>query len=209
MRRVSLLLFSVAAALAGCSDDSAPQLAGPDERVWVDVGDAPVRGPAGAVVTLVEFADFECPYCGDEEPVLARLLADYPTQLRLVYKQFPLDFHEHAHLAAEASLAAAAQGQFWAFHDLLYAHQGALARSDLDGYAAALGLDLGLFDAALDLGTYAAAVDAEESQGLAIGVNGTPTLFVNGRMGVGAFPYDSLAAVVDEEIALSADAGSR
>ena len=174
---------------------------GPDQRVTVEVGDAPTLGPADATVTVVEFGDFQCPYCGDVEPVLQQLLVTYEGQIRLAFKQFPLWFHSHAYLAAEAALAAQAQGAFWPYHDRLYASQGALLREDLESYAAELGLDLDAFRTALDAHTYAPAVDADLAQGEALGVPGTPCFFVNGRMGAGALPYEALAAVIDEELA--------
>jgi protein-disulfide isomerase len=125
--------------------------------------------------------------------------------VRLVFKQFPLSFHEHAQLAAEAALAADAQGKFWPYHDLLFAHQDALERADLEAYAAEVGLDVVAFNAALDAGTFTAAVQADVAQGLALGIPGTPSFFINGRLGAGALPYDSLAEVVEEEIDLAGD----
>jgi protein-disulfide isomerase len=199
------LLATVALLATACSSSlpagGADAIAPASERVTVDIGDAPTLGPADAPVTLVEFGDFQCPYCGEEEAVLADLRQHYAGQLRLVFKQFPLSFHEYAELAAEASLAAAAQGKFWEYHDALYASQDALARADLEGYAADLGLDGAAFAKALDQGTYQARVEADVAEGDALDVPGTPTFFVNGRMGVGAIPYDALAKVIDEELA--------
>ncbi len=127
-----------------------------------------------------------------------QLVARYPTDVRFVFKQFPLNFHANAHLAAEAALAAHAQGRFWPYHDLLFAHQSALARADLEGYATQIGLDLTAFRAALDNHTDAAAVDADVHQGESLGVAGTPAFFFNGRLVTGAVPYDDLVAAVEE-----------
>jgi len=171
------------------------------ERVTVEVGAAPTLGPADAPVTLVEFADFECPFCGEEQPVLTAIMKAYEGRVRLVFKHYPLSIHEHAELAAEASLAAHAQGAFWPYHDALYADQAALGRADLIARADGLGLDLGAFGAALDARTHAAAVAADVAQGDALGVSGTPALFVNGRLGVGALPFEVLASAIDEELA--------
>jgi len=173
-------------------------------RLAVDAGNAPSQGPALAPVTVVEFGDFECPYCGQEEPVVTQMLSDYAGRIRFVFKEFPLSsIHPDAELAAEAALAANAQGQFWPYHNMLYANQSALARSNLDAYASTLGLDMTAFDAALDEGTYEAAVAADVAQGRSLGVTGTPTFFVNGIAVVGAAPYSQLQTVIDQQIAVS------
>jgi protein-disulfide isomerase len=193
-------LTGVAALLAlgcGAQDD---RFAPPTARASIEIGDAPAMGPEDASVVIVEFADFQCPFCGDEEAVVQRVLADYEGRVRLVFKQLALPFHAHARLAAEASLAAHAQGQFWPYHDLLFRHQDALRRSDLEQYASDLGLDQELFRAALDDHTYAASVDADYAEALAFGVPGTPCFFVNGRMGMGTLDYLAFASVIDEEL---------
>ena len=160
---------------AGAADAALPA------PVTVDVGDAPTMGPASAKVTVVEFGDFECPYCGEEEPVVEQMLKGYEGRIRFAFKEYPLaSIHPYAELAAEAALAANAQGKFWPYHDALYASQSALARSDLDTYASQLGLDMKAFDAALDDHTFAAAVAADVAQGTALGVQGTPTFFIQG-----------------------------
>jgi protein-disulfide isomerase len=151
-------------------------------------------------VTLVEFGDFECPYCGEEEPVLKQLGSAYASDLRLVFKEFPLSIHPDAERAAEAALAANAQGKFWPYHDTLYANQDALTESDLVSYATDLALDVSTFQTAIAQGTYEPAVQADVAQGESLGVAGTPTFFVNGRVAVGALPYATLAAAVDQEL---------
>ena len=172
-----------------------------DTKVYpVNVAGAPVRGGAGARVTVVEFSDFQCPFCGRVEVTLQRLLADYPRDVRLVWKNQPLPFHQHAHLAAEAALEANAQGKFWPYHDKLFANQRALERADLERYAAEVGLDLERFKRALDGGTWRARVDTDAKEGQAIGAVGTPTFFINGRKLVGAQPYERFKARVDEEL---------
>jgi len=155
-----------------------------------------VRGPAQAPVTLVEYGDFECPYCGQAEPVVRELLREIG-DLRYVWRHLPLnDVHPHAQAAAEAAEAAAAQGAFWEMHDLLLEHQGALIRSDLMGYAERLGLDTERFAAELDTHAGAAHV-AEDVDGADLsGVSGTPTFFVNGRRHTGAYDIDTLTTAV-------------
>jgi protein-disulfide isomerase len=170
-------------------------------RKLVEPGDAPSRGPAQAPVTVVEFSDFECPFCGRVEPTLERLVTDYGQQVRLVYRQFPLtSIHRNAQKAAEASLCAADQGKFWEYHDLLFQDQQKLAVAELKEKAQRLGLDAPRFAACLDGGTQAERVRQESETGSRAGVSGTPALFVNGRLISGAVPYEQLAQAVKEEI---------
>lgn len=202
----SVLTFVAALLVAACSSTSFPAsgvVAPANERLVVDVGTAPIRGPSDASVTLVEFGDFQCPYCGEEEPIVQQLSSAYGTELRVAFKEFPLAMHEYAEVAAEAALAAKAQGEFWPFHDTLYAHQDALTATNLTAYATTLGLEVNTFETALSQGIYRAAVQADISQGTSLGVDGTPTFFVNGRMAVGALPYATLAAAIDEEIGIA------
>jgi Na+/H+ antiporter NhaA len=156
-----------------------------------------IRGAADAPVTLVEYGDFECPYCGRAEPVLRDLLARFGTELRYVFRHLPLgEVHGHASLAAEAAEAAAAQGRFWEMHDLLFRHQDALDPKDLIGYARELGLDVGRFVEQLRSHTYASRVARDVESADQSDVAGTPTFFANGRRHHGAFDIDSLAELV-------------
>ena len=155
-----------------------------------------LRGPETAPVTLVEYGDFECPYCGRAEPIVRELLSDFG-DLRYVWRHLPLrDVHPHAQFAAEASEAAGAQGAFWPMHDLLLDHQGALTSRDLIGYAGQIGLDTDRFKA--DMRTHAGAGHVAEDVDSAdlSGVSGTPTFFVNGRRHYGAYDVESLSAAV-------------
>ncbi len=155
-----------------------------------------LRGPETAPVTLVEYGDFECPYCGRAEPIVRELLSDFG-DLRYVWRHLPLhDVHPHAQFAAEASEAAGAQGAFWPMHDLLLDHQGALTGRDLLGYAEQIGLDTDRFRA--DMRTHAGAGHVAEDVDSAdlSGVSGTPTFFVNGRRHHGAYDVESLSAAV-------------
>jgi Na+/H+ antiporter NhaA len=167
-----------------------------DLAVPVDKHYDHIRGPEKSPVTVVEYGDFECPYCGEAEPVIRELLADYG-DVHYVWRHLPLtDVHPHAQLAAEGAEAAARQGRFWAMHDLLLDHQGALTGRDLRGYAAGLGLDVKRFAADMSReaggGKIAADVDSADLSG----VSGTPTFFINGRRHHGAYDIDSLAAAV-------------
>jgi Na+/H+ antiporter NhaA len=177
-------------ALAGTSDIIV------DLAVPVDPDRDHIRGPAEAPVTVVEYGDFECPYCGQAEPVVRELLADFG-DLGYVWRHLPLtDVHPHAQLAAEAAEAAARQGAFWPMHDLLLAHQGELTVRHLVGYAEELGLDVERFreDLLHHRGAARVAEDVESAD--LSGVSGTPTFFVNGRRHHGAYDIAGLSAAV-------------
>jgi Na+/H+ antiporter NhaA len=171
-------------------------------RALVDLG-APVdpardhiRGPARAPVTIVEYGDFECPYCGQAEPVVRELLADHG-DVRYVWRHLPLtDVHPHAELAAEAAEAAADQGAFWPMHDLLLRRQDALLLPDLLRYAAETGLDAERFRDYLTRRAGAARVAADVDSADLSGVSGTPTFFINGRRHYGSYDIDALTAAV-------------
>ncbi len=167
-----------------------------DLYVDVDPERDHVRGPIDAAVTVVEYGDFECPYCGQAEPVVRELLRDFG-DVRYVWRHLPLnDVHPHTQLAAEAAEAAADQGAFWEMHDLLLAHQDALRPNDLIGYAGQLGLDVERFtnDLREHAGTARVAEDVDSAD--LSGVSGTPTFFINGRRHYGAYDIATLSAAV-------------
>jgi Na+/H+ antiporter NhaA len=167
-----------------------------DLAVPVDPERDHVRGPKKSPVTVVEYGDFECPYCGQAEPVVRELLADYG-DVRYVWRHLPLnDVHPNAQAAAEAAEAAARQDAFWELHDLLLGHQGALRRADLVGYAATLGLDIPRFTDDIDQHTGAAHVAEDVDSADLSGVSGTPTFFINGIRHQGAYDIDTLSAAV-------------
>jgi protein-disulfide isomerase len=146
------------------------------------VPDDHVRGPAGARVTLVEYGDFECPHCAAAAPVIRNVLAELGMEIRFVFRHYPIVIsHREAHLAAQASEAAAAQGKFWEMHDLLFLRQASLSRVSLLEYAGELGLDVDRVSAELASGLYVERVDRDLQIGEDIGVRWTPTFYLNGR----------------------------
>ena len=158
-------------------------------------------GPDDALVTIVVWGDFECPYCARLAPVLAHVREVYGDRVRVVYRHLAMAFHRKASLAAEAAIAAADQGKFWAFHDQVYGHFGKLDRADLERFAEAVGLDLRRFRAALDDRRYRDLVAAETAAAEAIGVDGTPTTFINGRPVIGSRDKAQLERLVEAQLA--------
>jgi protein-disulfide isomerase len=156
-----------------------------------------IQGPDGAPVTLVEYGDYECPYCGAAYPVLKEIQAQMGDGLRFVFRNFPItSSHPRAQKAAEAAEAAATQGHFWEMHDHLYEHQQQLGGDHLLAYSQALGLDLKRFDQDLADNVYAPRVREDFMSGVRSGVNGTPTFFINGVRYDGSHDLDSLLAAV-------------
>src|SRR5436190_7176688 len=175
----------------------------------VDLDRDHVRGPVDAPVTLVEYGDFECPYCGQAEPVVRELLRDFG-DLRYVWRHLPLhDVHPHAQLAAEAAEAADAQGRFWEMHDLLFDHQGDLSVKDLMRYAGELGLDVERFADDLRGHAYRERVLNDVEGADVSGATGTPSFFVNGQRHIGAFDLDTLTRAVRAARARAALATAR
>jgi protein-disulfide isomerase len=148
-------------------------------------------------VTLAEYGDFECPYCGRAESVVRELLVSFGNELRYVCRHLPLnDVHSHAQLTAEAAEAAASQGRFWEFYDALFAHQGELTPPDLGHYAEEIGLDVERFMDELRHHEYAPRVAEDVASADASGVSGTPTFFINGRRHHGSYDIDTLTTAV-------------
>ena len=160
----------------------------------------PFVGPADAQVTIVEFSDFECPYCKRVLPAIDEVKRKFGDQVRLVFRQFPLSIHANAEKAAEASLCARDQGKFWEMHDLMFEEQRKLKVADLKDKAGRLDLDQDAFDECLDTGRHAEEVKRDVREGSIAGVTGTPAMFVNGRLVSGAVPYEDIAKVINEEI---------
>jgi protein-disulfide isomerase len=162
---------------------------------------APSTGPASAPVTIVEFADYQCPYCHRAQGVIDEVLARYSGKVRLVHLDFPLDGHPGAVPAARAARCAGEQGRFWEYHRNLMTARGSLDEADLKGRASALHLSASAFGACLSSGRHDAAIQASLRQGEELGVTGTPAYFVNGRMLSGARPIESFAELIDAELA--------
>ncbi len=173
----------------------------PIVRVDVSIDGAPVRGPANASVTLVEFSDFHCPFCKQVLPTLTQLLARYPGKVRLVFRDFPIDsLHPQARRAAEAARCAQDQGRFWEYHDLLFAEAPKATPEELKRYAEKVGLDLAKFEPCLTGGTHRAAVQRDLDEGSRLGITGTPAFFINGRPLDGAQPLEAFVRVIEEEL---------
>ena len=169
------------------------------------MSDAPTRGPLNAPVTLLEYADYECPYCQQIQPVLQKLAVEYKAKLALAHKDFPLPMHPNAQKAAEASRCAELQGKYWEYHDLLVTTKQ-LEIAALKSHARTLKLDPNTFDKCLDTGETAESVKRHASEAQALSVQGTPAFFVNGRSVSGTATYERLRAVIDEELS-AAEAG--
>jgi len=184
--------------------------AGPAIRVVMDAprttvavnADDPSQGKADAPVTVVEFSDFQCPFCLRVMPTLKDLRAKYGDKMRLVWKDFPLtQIHPQAFVAAQAGNCAREQGKFWEYHDKLFANQSALQPDFLKKYAADAGLDTAKFNQCLDGSKYEARVQDALGTGTKLGISSTPTMYVNGRMINGAQPIEVFQSVIDEELA--------
>jgi len=171
-----------------------------EAAVTVPTADAPTRGPADARVTLVEFSDFQCPFCIAATPQLESVLKAYPSQVKLVFKEFPLDSHSQAALAAAAALSARNQGKFWPMYDRLFAQQGNLSRKGILALASGAGLDMKRFQTDLDSAEVKKAVDKDITDGEHIGVDSTPTLFMNGHRYNGPITLAALKPVIDGEL---------
>lgn len=161
---------------------------------------APSKGTATAPVTIVEFSDFECPYCSRAATTVDEVVAKYGDKVRIVFRNFPLDFHKNAKKAAEAALCAHDGGKFWDYHDKLFANQSALGEPKLLEYAKDLGLDTKAFETCLTSGKHAGTVSLDQAAGQRVGVQGTPGFFVNGRFVGGAQPIEEFAKLIDEEL---------
>jgi protein-disulfide isomerase len=170
----------------------------------VEVGVAPTdpaKGPAVAPITIVEYSDYQCPFCARVNPTLERVVQTYGDKVKIVFKDFPLPNHPEAPKASEAAHCAGEQGKYWEMHDRLFANQQALQVPQLKQYATALEVDMTAFNECLDSGKHASRVAENMRAGEALGVASTPTLYVNGRPVVGAQPFEMFKTIIDEELA--------
>lgn len=169
-------------------------------RLKIAASNAPSKGPAGAPVEIVEFSDFQCPYCLRAHATVDQVLAAYGDRIHFVYRHFPLPSHPNARPAAEASACAAEQDKFWPYHDRLFAQPSKLSDADLKQHAVELGLDAAKFNACVDGRKYKGLVDADMKEADDAGVNATPTFFINGRVVSGALPFESFKRIIDDEL---------
>jgi protein-disulfide isomerase len=169
-------------------------------RAPVELDKAPIRGNVNAPVTVLEFSDFQCPYCIRARPTVARVRETYGDKVRWAFRHFPLDFHNLAQKAGEAAACAGDQGKFWEMHDRMWEAAGKLELPELKKLAAGIGLDTVRFDQCLDSGQHAELVAQDLGSGAGWGVSGTPAFFVNGRPLVGAQPFEAFQQLIDDEL---------
>lgn len=211
MWKILTVVLAIALVWMYVSDDgSAPaptptgdQPSAPSPSAEVTADDDPVKGDPDAQVTIIEFSDFECPFCKRfYDNTLSQLEEEYieTGKAKLVYRDFPLSIHPDAQKAAEAAECAEDQGMFWEYHDMLFENQQALDTASLKSYANTLGLDTAEFDSCLDSGKHAQEVKDDFNDGRAAGVSGTPTFFINGQKIVGAQPIDAFRQIIDAEL---------
>lgn len=169
-------------------------------RVELDVGDGPSRGPKDAPVTVIEFSDYQCPFCSRSRPTVNQIIETYPKEVRYVFMDFPLNFHKDSAKAHEAAHCAGDQGKYWEMNKELFANQTALGVGKLKEYAKKTGLDMKKFDSCLDSGKYTKKVAESLAKGQSYGVSGTPAFFVNGVMISGARPFPDFKEAIDSEL---------
>jgi len=172
-------------------------------RVTVAIGQGtPSRGPQNAPIVLVEYTDYQCPYCSRVQPTIKALMERYDGQIRHVFKNLPLPIHSQAQLAGEASLCAQDQDKYWEFHDWLFSNQRTMTREKMVAQAGELGMDVELFDACIEQKTHAVAVSNDAKEARSFGITGTPGFLINGRVLSGAQPLDAFEVVINEELEL-------
>src|SRR5712692_941540 len=171
-------------------------------RQTVAAANGPAKGSASAPIEMIEFSDFQCPFCQRADPTVQQVLSTYGDRIRFVYRHYPLPNHPRARPAAEAAACANEQGKFWPYHDRLFASPSKLADADLKQHAAELGLNAPQFNSCVDTHRFKAQVEADMKAGEEAGVNGTPAFFINGRMISGAQPFDVFKKLIDDELEL-------
>ena len=171
-------------------------------RQHVSAANSPSKGSISAPIEIIEFSDFQCPYCLRADPTVRQVLDTYGNRIRFVYRHYPLPNHPFARPAAEAAACAGEQGKFWPYHDLLFANPSKLSDADLKQHAAGLGLNAAQFNGCVDTHKLKAEIDADLKAGENAGVNGTPAFFINGRMLSGAQPFEAFKKIIDEELTL-------
>src|SRR5882757_10035581 len=171
-----------------------------DDAVAIPTLGSPVMGPANARITLVEFSDFQCPYCYKAAEKISAVLKAYPNDVKLIFKQYPLDSHPQAAISAQAALAANQQGKFWQLHDIMFANRNGLSRKAIMGWAEGIGLDMKRFTADLDSDAIKKTVARDTADGDKAGVDGTPTFFINGQHYNGDLALDAIRPILLAEL---------
>jgi protein-disulfide isomerase len=197
----SLKTAAAAPAAARPSAPSAPGRPDPQKVYDITVGDAPVRGPESAKVTIIEWADFQCPFCVRVDPTLDQIAKEYGDKVRLAFKHLPLSMHNKARAAHQASEAAHRQGKFWEMHDRIFANPKDLSEETYLRYAREIGLDIDKYKSDFSSTSVRKVIDDDLAKARELDVSGTPSFFINGRFLSGAQPYDAFARVIDEELA--------
>jgi protein-disulfide isomerase len=200
---VRTLRGAIELAAASEKEEAEPERPGrpdPRRRYSVSTEGAPVRGSADAKLAIVEFSDFECPFCNRVNPTLLRVLQEYDDRVRLVWKHLPLSIHRRARDAHLASEAAHRQGKFWEMHDKIFADQRRMSPERYLEYARELGLDIERFERDIADAAVGRKVDSDLAEAARLGVTGTPSFFINGRYISGALPYETFRAVIEDEL---------
>ncbi len=194
--------LKVAAAAPKIADrPSAPKRPDPQKVYEIEVGNAPVRGSESAKVTIVEWADFQCPFCVRVNPALEQITKEYGDEVRFAFKHLPLAMHSKARAAHQAAEAAHRQGKFWEMHDQIFASPKDLSPETYLRYAGEIGMDIEKYNSDFSSSSVRKAIDDDLALARKLGVSGTPSFFINGRFLSGAQPYGSFARVIDEELA--------
>jgi protein-disulfide isomerase len=181
------------------SAKSTPTLSG--DSTIIPVGKSYSKGPATAPITIIEFSEFQCPFCSRVNPTMKKIQDTYGDKVRIVFKHNPLPFHKDAPLAARAANAAGKQGKFWPMHDVLFKNMKKLKPADIDGYAKGLGLDMAKFKVDVNSKEAKAAVAADMALAKKVGARGTPNFFVNGEQLTGAQPFSKFKVSIDKQLA--------
>ncbi len=172
----------------------------PDRRYTINTKGSPTRGPALARISIVEFSDFQCPFCARVTPTMDKLVTEYGDKVRIVFKNLPLSIHSKAPAAHAAAEAAHRQGKFWEMHDRIFADQRNLAPEAFEGYAADMGLDMDRYRADVASSDVKKRIGADMEEAQKLGVTGTPGFFINGRFVSGAQPFETFKRLIDEEL---------
>jgi protein-disulfide isomerase len=191
----------------GPAAQQAPRGPDPAKVYSVPVADEPAKGSKNAWVTVVEWSDFQCPFCSRVVPTIKQMIDTYGDDVRIVFKHNPLGFHQRAKPAAMAAECAHEQGKFWQMHDVLFENNRALEDANLDEYAKKIGLDMGRFKSCYTSNKHAARIDAQQREGMTLGARGTPAFFINGKFLSGAQPFERFKEVIDAELKVAKDSG--